>query len=98
MRSAPRGTGGMSPIRRRTYCGYRATGSNARGMSCRSTCGRADVIVEIVVDRGRQIAVALVVRLGIRLLEQIKLELRAKHRLESELTRALDLSAQHLTR
>ena len=59
---------------------------------------REDVVVEDVRDRRRQVAVVLVVRLLVGLLQQIELELRADHRLEPARLRALDLRAQHLTR
>ena len=55
---------------------------------------REDVVVEDVRHRRRQAAVALCVRLLVRLAQQVELELRADHHLEAERPRALDLRAR----
>ena len=59
---------------------------------------REDVVVEDVRHRRRQVAVVLRVRLGVGLLEQEELELRADHRRAAERLGPLDLAAQHLAR
>ena len=59
---------------------------------------REDVVVEDVRHRRRQVAVALRVRLLVRLAQQVELELRADHHVEPERARPLDLRAQHLAR
>ena len=56
------------------------------------------MVVEDVRDGRRQVAVVLLVRLLVGLLQQIELELRPDLHVEAERLRALDLRAQHLAR
>ena len=56
------------------------------------------MVVEDVGHRRRQVAVVLLVRLGVGLLEQVELELGAEHRLEARRPRPLDLRREHLAR
>ncbi len=57
-----------------------------------------DVVVEDVRHRRREARVAVRVRLGVGLLEEIELELGAHHRRQAELRGPLHLRPQHLTR
>ena len=57
-----------------------------------------DVVVEDVGDRRRQVAVVLLVRLGVALLVEVELELGGEHRDVAELVGALVLRDQHLPR
>ena len=85
---------------------FRALDRDARGLHPGSHLtkqrlvirGRENVVVEDVRHRGRQVAVVLGVRLGVRLLQQVELELAAEHHVVARRARTLQLRGEHLPR